>query len=123
MAWCCRHRHVGIRHGRIHRLACGEKPSDIIIPAIHKTGPRREGGDELAGPREVHLALQSIPYGLFAWRYSQPAPYRLFSLCATRLRGVTPSWQGPWIHSRAALRPAARRLHEGMKSRGGGSAE
>jgi L-lactate dehydrogenase complex protein LldF len=102
--------------------ACGEVcPVKIPIPdlllQLRQQSQGHAAAPLLPGAGSGRKPLQTISYGLFAWLYSRPALYRLFSLCATRLRALTPSRQGAWTHSRSALRPAPRSLHERMKSR------
>ncbi len=102
--------------------ACGEVcPVKIPIPdlllQLRQQSQGHAAAPLLPGAGSGRKALQTISYGLFAWLYSRPAFYRLFSLCATRLRALTPSKQGAWTLSRTALRPAPRSLHERMKSR------
>ncbi|KAF0162971.1 MAG: Iron-sulfur cluster binding protein [Rhodocyclaceae bacterium] len=106
--------------------ACGEVcPVKIPIPDLLLQLRQQSQGNAAApllpGAGRGRKALQSISYQLFAWLYARPALYRLFSFVATRLRAFTPARQGVWTGSRAPLRPAARSLHERMKSRAGES--
>ena len=59
----------------------------------------------LPGAGSGRKALQSISYGLFAWLYSRPALYRLFSLCAAaaRLDAIVAGLLDPFPCRTAAL--------------------
>jgi len=108
--------------------ACGEVcPVKIPIPDLLIELRQQSQGNSTApllrDAGHGRKALQSIAYRLFAALYSRPALYRLFGLAVTRLRTLTPARQGAWTDSRTPLRPAARSLHEQMKSRGGHSGE
>jgi len=99
--------------------ACGEVcPVKIPIPAIL----RRLREENVRAPQATphHVRGQGAKYSRLesliwkAWRTlnTQPTLYRLFSLCATRLRGLTPARLGPWTQHHSAPKPAARSLHE-----------
>jgi L-lactate dehydrogenase complex protein LldF len=53
-----------------------------------------------------------------AWRllYSNGMRYRLFTWIASRLRALTPAYQGGWTRSRTPLTPAPRSLRERLRS-------
>ncbi|MCF8178892.1 MAG: iron-sulfur cluster-binding protein [Sulfuritalea sp.] len=104
--------------------ACGDVcPVKIPIPDVllqlRQQSQGRSTAPRMKGAGSGRKAMQSIAYSVFAKLYSRPALYRLFSFVATRLRTFAPTRQGAWTHSRAALRPARRSLHEHMKSRSG----
>jgi L-lactate dehydrogenase complex protein LldF len=101
--------------------ACGEVcPVKIPIPELlielRQQSQGNADGIHLSGYGSGRSLVQVIAYRLWAWLYSAPFAYRLFSLLATRLRMLTPKKQGAWTQSRAPLRPASLSLHERIKS-------
>jgi L-lactate dehydrogenase complex protein LldF len=100
--------------------ACGEVcPVKIPIPELlielRQQSQGNADGIHLSGYGSGRSLVQIIAYRLWAWLYSTPFAYRLFSLLATRLRMLTPKKQGAWTQSRAPLRPASLSLHERIK--------
>lgn len=105
--------------------ACGEVcPVKIPIPEllIDLRARSQAGGPDqysptLAGEGEGRKWLTALVFK--AWRvlYRYPTLYRLFSLCATRLRQLAPQKQGAWTKTRTPLIPAQKSLHELMQGR------
>ncbi len=100
--------------------ACGEVcPVKIPIPDIlmqlRRQSQGTAGGIQLPAAGSGRRPLQSMAFKLWAGLYARPLLYRIFGFFATRLRGLTPKWQGAWTNSRAPLRPAAQTLHERMR--------
>ena len=105
--------------------ACGEVcPVKIPIPdllmQLRQQSQGNASGLQLPGAGSGRKVLPVIAYRLWAWLYARPRLYRMFSFFATRLRALAPAQQGAWTDSRAPMRPAARSLHERMKSRRAG---
>ncbi|AXQ31280.1 iron-sulfur cluster-binding protein [Solimonas sp. K1W22B-7] len=99
--------------------ACGDVcPVGIPIPKLLLS--LRQASQNTLPPSSQPLIGQgsgrSIPEVL-AWKiwrllYANPQLYALFTWCATRMRWLTPSYQGGWTRARAPLRPARRSLRE-----------
>ena len=98
--------------------ACGEVcPVEIPLPKlINRLRAEAVDGRRSEAALPGHGSLRSTGEALSwkVWRqlYAHPRLYRLFTLAATRLRGLTPSRLGGWTRYRSAPRPAARTLRE-----------
>jgi len=105
--------------------ACGEVcPVRIPIPDLLIQLRAESAAADAAGPNHLRGAgagrkpIAAWAFKTWSTLYSCPTLYRLFSWCATRFRGLSPSKQGAWTDSRTPLVPAKRSLHEAMRQAG-----
>ena len=96
--------------------ACGEVcPVKIPIPdlliELRQQSQGNADGPHLSGYKSGRSFVQAMAYRLWAWLYSSPFIYKMFSLLATRCRRLAPKWQGAWTRSRVPLQPASISLH------------
>ncbi|WP_291995486.1 LutB/LldF family L-lactate oxidation iron-sulfur protein [Candidatus Accumulibacter sp. ACC003] len=104
--------------------ACGEVcPVRIPIPELlvrlreEAQHDARPGHAPLLGQGAAKSRLVDAVWAGWAALYTRPALYRAFGWLATRLRVLTPPFQGGWTVSRTPMKPAARTLHERMAAR------
>ncbi|MCW9077928.1 MAG: LutB/LldF family L-lactate oxidation iron-sulfur protein [Gammaproteobacteria bacterium] len=72
----------------------------------------------LHGRGSLRKPSEATIWKLWQQLNSHPRLYRLFTLVATRLRGLTPGKLGGWTRYRSAPRPASRSLHELARQEG-----
>ncbi|NGY04260.1 LutB/LldF family L-lactate oxidation iron-sulfur protein [Solimonas terrae] len=104
--------------------ACGEVcPVGIPIPELLmrlRGAARRRPAPERKPLRDEGAArsrAETLVWTAWALLYSRARLYRWFSWWATRLRRLTPAWQGGWTRGRVPLRPAPRSLRELLAQR------
>ena len=98
--------------------ACGEVcPVKIPLPKLINR-LRAEAVNEqrtstpLSGRGSLRKPGEAAAWRLWQQIYGHPRLYRLFTLAATRLRGLTPPRLGAWTRYRSAPKPARRTLRE-----------
>src|SRR5690606_4563959 len=69
-------------------------------------------GSRLKGQGSARTIVEALAWKAWRLLYANSHLYRLFAWIAPRLRGLTPSYQAGWTHSRSALRPAPRSMRE-----------
>ncbi len=104
--------------------ACGEVcPVKIPIPDLlirlreEATHDAKPGHAPLVGQGAGKTAFASFAFKGFAFLYSRPALYRLFTWTATRFRFLTPAKQAGWTDTRTPLTPAAKSLRDLLAER------
>jgi len=104
--------------------ACGEVcPVKIPLPKLINR-LRAEAVNEqrtttpLNGRGSLRKPSEATIWKLWRQLNSRPRLYRLFTLAATRLRGLTPGKLGAWTRYRSAPKPASRSLHELARQEG-----
>ena len=104
--------------------ACGEVcPVKIPLPKlINRMRAEAVDAQRTSTPVPGHGSLrkpgEATAWSLWRQLYGRPRLYRLFTLAATRLRGLTPRRLGIWTRYRSAPRPAPRSLRELARQEG-----
>ena len=104
--------------------ACGEVcPVKIPLPKLinrlrAEAVNKRRTTTPLTGRGSLRKPSEATIWKLWQQLNSHPRLYRLFTLAATRLRGLTPGKLGAWTRYRSAPKPGSRSLHELARQEG-----
>ncbi len=98
--------------------ACGEvcpvriPIPDLLIRLRSEVNAPPGSGSTLKGQGAGYSGLITAIWRGWAWVYSRPGMYRLYSWLASRFNWMTPARQGGWTSVRVPMKPAAQRLRD-----------